>query len=159
MKTAQLTYLLLCASLLFSGHALAGLNISPDGQEVTDTATGLIWRRCAEGQTWEAAATTCTGTASTFTHQAALQRAASQATATGISWRLPNVKELSSIADKTRQNPAIDSTAFPATPSYFFWSASPYVGYAYYAWYVNFGNGYVYYGYRRYGYSHVRLVR
>ncbi len=132
--------------------------VSADGQEVTDTKTGLIWRRCAEGMT--ASGGTCTGTASTFMHEAALTRASTQATATGVAWRLPNVKELSSIADKSRSNPAIDTAAFPATPASWFWSSSPYIGDANHAWGVNFYYGYVYYGfYGRDNSVSVRLVR
>jgi hypothetical protein len=97
--------------------------ISADGSEVTDLHTGLIWRRCSEGMSWSG--TTCTGIATVFTHEAALQQAASQTSISGIAWRLPNVKELNSIADKTLINPAINPSAFPATPIANFWSSSP----------------------------------
>jgi hypothetical protein len=97
-----------------------------NGAEVTDTNTGLIWQRCPEGMTWDGI-NTCTGTASVFTHEAALQRAMAQANSSGVTWRLPNVKELASIADKSLSNPAINSTAFPATPTGIFWSSSPFV--------------------------------
>jgi hypothetical protein len=130
--------------------------VSADGQEVTDTKTGLIWRRCAEGMT--ASGGTCTGTASTYTHEAALTLASTQSTATGLAWRLPNVKELSSIADKSRSNPAIDTAAFPATPASWFWSSSPYVGNASSAWFVFFNDGVVSAYGRSYS-DYVRLVR
>ena len=130
--------------------------VSADGQEVTDTKTGLIWRRCAEGMT--ASGGTCTGTASTFAHEAALTRASAQATATGVAWRLPNVKELSSIADKSRINPAIDVAAFSASSTSYFWSSSPYVGDANYAWVVDFDYGNVVNDFRVSA-NCVRLVR
>jgi len=131
--------------------------ISADGSEVTDQKTGLIWRRCAEGMSYIGA--TCGGIALSLTHEAALQRAASQASSSGVAWRLPNVKELSSIADKSLSNPAIDAAAFPATPSSsYFWSSSPDVGNAYGAWSVSFGYGSVYNGNRGY-YNYARLVR
>jgi Protein of unknown function (DUF1566) len=150
-------HLLACLLLPITSCVLAApFTVSADGQEVTDTKTGLIWRRCAEGMTASGGA--CAGTASTFTHEAALTRASTQVTATGVAWRLPNVKELTSIADKTRSNPAIDTTAFPATPASYFWSSSPYVGNASYAWGVSFSNGYVDYDYRSYP-GYVRLVR
>jgi hypothetical protein len=152
----KIKHLLACLLLPVAlGAFAAPFTVSADGQEVTDTKTGLIWRRCAEGMT--ASGGTCTGTASAFTHEAALMRASAQATA-GVAWRLPNVKELSSIADKSRSNPAIDTVAFPATPSSWFWSSSPYVGNAYYAWFVNFNYGFDYGGYRGSTY-YVRLVR
>ena len=129
---------------------------SSDGQEVTDTKTGLIWRRCAEGMTFKV--NTCVGSYNTFTHEAALKRATGEATRTGVSWRLPNVKELASIVDRSRSSPAIDSKAFPATPSTWFWSSSPYVGNSDYAWDVYFSYGSVY-GSGRSTASAVRLVR
>jgi hypothetical protein len=46
-----------------------------------------------------------------------------------------------SIADRTRVNPAIDPSAFPNTPSDWFWSASPYVGASGYAWYATPARG------------------
>jgi hypothetical protein len=154
MKIKQL---LACLLLPISLSAFAApFTVSADGQEVTDTKTGVIWRRCAEGMT--ASGGTCTGTASTFTHEAALTRASMQATATGVAWRLPNVKELSSLADKSRSNPAIDAVAFPATPANWFWSSSPYVGSAGSAWVVDFYDGSVGNGYRDNTY-YVRLVR
>jgi hypothetical protein len=112
---------------------------STAGDEVTDSKTGLIWRRCSEGQTWSGS--TCTGTAANYTHEQALAQAKAQTGTAG--WRLPNVKELTSIADKTRISPAIDPAAFPATPSEWYWSSTPYAGDSGYAWYVNFDNGYV----------------
>jgi Protein of unknown function (DUF1566) len=154
MKIKHLLASLLLPVALWANAA--PFTVSADGQAVTDAKTGLIWRRCAEGMT--ASGGTCTGTASTFTHEAALTRASTQATATGMAWRLSNVKELSSIADKSRINPAIDTVAFPATPASLFWSSSPYVGNASYAWYVYFYDGYVY-GDVRVSSGYVRLVR
>lgn len=127
---------------------------STAGDEVTDTKTGLTWRRCSEGQAWSGG--TCTGTAATYTHEQALARATSQAGVAG--WRLPNVKELTSIADRTRSSSAIDTTAFPATPADFYWSSTPYAGKASDAWFVYFGNGFVGHLPRSLTY-HVRLVR
>ena len=144
---------LLCTALL-SSAAHAAFTPNAAGDEITDSKTGLIWKRCAEGMAWSV--NTCTGTAATYTHEQALARATAQAGSAG--WRLPNVRELSSIADKTRSNPAIDTAAFPATPSAGFWSASPYVGYSNYAWVVYFSYGNVN-GYSRYNGFHVRLVR
>jgi hypothetical protein len=129
--------------------------LSADGAEVTDQKTGLIWRRCAEGMRWDGA--NCTGMAATYTHEAALQQAASQASNTGIAWRLPNKNELASLADKSRPRPAIDP-AFPATPADYFWSASPYVGSSASAWYVYFDDGDVNGSYRGLT-CYVRLVR
>lgn len=136
-----------------SVQAQARFSYSTDGAEVTDSKTGLIWQRCSAGQAWSAGTVTCTGTAATYTHEAALSYAKSQ---TG--WRLLNVKELSSITDKSRNNPAIDVTAFPATPSNWFWTSTPYAGDASDAWVVGFDGGVVSGGYRGNA-LRVRLVR
>ncbi|MBH2009218.1 MAG: DUF1566 domain-containing protein [Xanthomonadaceae bacterium] len=151
-KISRLSGVVACFLLSGAVMAQSRFSYSADGAEVTDSRTGLVWQRCSAGQAWSGS--TCTGTASTFTHEGALAHAQSQA-----GWRLPNVKELSSLSDKTKSNPAIDSTAFPATDSSSCWSSSPYVGSADYAsWVVDFQFGYVIGDYRN-GYGHVRLVR
>jgi Protein of unknown function (DUF1566) len=114
--------------------------ISADGTEVTDQKTGLVWRRCVEGMAYSGG--TCTGVGGWFTHESALQRATAQASSTGIAWRLPNVKELSSILDRSHINPAIDTTVFPASPATgLFWSSSPCMNGPLSVWYVDFGSG------------------
>jgi hypothetical protein len=153
IRTLVLTTLL-SASLLACTAAHAALAPNAAGDEITDSKTGLIWKRCPEGMVWSV--NTCTGTAATYTHEQALARATAQAGTAG--WRLPNVKELSSIVDASRASPAIDTAAFPATPSNWFWTSSPYAGLSDYAWFVYFDFGYVY-NYNRYNTSHVRLVR
>ncbi|TAL51535.1 MAG: DUF1566 domain-containing protein [Methylovulum sp.] len=130
--------------------------VSANGQEVKDNKTQLVWRRCPEGMSWSV--NTCAGSASYLTHQAALQQATSEAAGTGVAWRLPNVKELASIVDRSRSYPAIDTLTFPATPSSAFWSSSPDVGYADGAWSVDFSDGGVDYGGRGSSFA-VRLVR
>ena len=152
-SSAFLISLLVCLWAAPVWAQAARYSFSTDGSEVTDAQTGLIWRRCSEGQTWGPAAATCTGTVATYTHEAALAQAKTQP-----GWRLPNVKELSSLVDKSRVNPSIDVAAFPGTPSWF-WSSSPYAGNASSAWYVYFYNGYVNDYYSRTDGYHVRLVR
>lgn len=140
--------------LLSNWAAAAPFNLSADGQEVTDTKTGLIWRRCPENMAASGGA--CIGTAATFTHVQALQRASAQAAA---GWRLPNVKELFSLIDTSRISPKIDVAAFPNTPPNNFWSSTPYVaGFADHAWLVNFSYGAVNMDDRAFKYP-VRLVR
>ena len=154
---ATLTALVTVALLLTAAtaQAQARYTYSAAGDEVTDTKTGLTWRRCSEDQTWSGG--TCTGFAGHYSHEQALARATAQAGAAG--WRLPNIKELSSIADKTRSNPAIDTTAFPATPSNLYWSATPNARDAKFVWGVIFNAGFDYF-YDRDGHGgHIRLVR
>ena len=101
---------------------------------------------------------TCMGTASTFSRETALQLAATQASSTGIAWRLPNVKELYSINTKSLNYPSIDPTAFPATPEHWFWSATPYVTNLSFGWFVDFGSGDINEAFLGFSY-YVRLVR
>jgi Protein of unknown function (DUF1566) len=128
--------------LVRGATAVSQYTVSANGQEVTDSKTGLIWRRCSEGQTWSGSA--CTGSPSGYTHEAALAQATAQTLATNVAWRLPNIKELASIVDNTKANPAINRTAFPQTPATdIFWSSSPYIYLpdASYARVVYFSNG------------------
>lgn len=123
---------------------------------VTDEASGLQWKRCSEGQSWDGA--TCTGEASIQNWQGALQLADAASYAGRSDWRLPNIKELASIVEQACYDPAIDPGIFPGTPSYVFWSSSPSANYASSAWYVYFYYGYDGY-YSKYNGLHVRLVR
>jgi len=115
-------------------QAQSRYSYSTDGGEVTDSQTGLVWRRCAEGMSWSG--TTCSGSASLYTHEAALARAKTQS-----GWPLPNAKELSSLVDIGRSDLAIDPVAFPATPPVSFWTSTPYAGDPAFAWGVSFGYG------------------
>lgn len=136
---------------LGSAQAEPRFTISAGGTEVTDNRTGLVWRRCTAGHTFSAGA--CNGVAATYTHEQALAYARSQ---TG--WRLPNVKELSSIVDRGRSGPSIDVAVFPNTASEFYWTSTPWAGVPGSAWGVQFGEGGVGGSFRNFSY-HVRLVR
>lgn len=100
---------------------------SATGNTTTDTTSGLLWQRCAVGQTWTG--TTCSGPATTFTWANALVYARTQS-----GWRVPNVKELSSIIDHSCTAPSLSSTAFPGAVSGSTWTSTP-------AWAVNFSDG------------------
>jgi hypothetical protein len=54
---------------------------------------------------------------------------------------MPNIKELSSLVDSSRFNPAIDGNAFPLTPNALYWSSTPDVRLPSLAWTVDFGMG------------------
>jgi hypothetical protein len=108
--------------------------------EVIDHQTGLIWQR---------------EIAENLTYEQDLEYAERVAEETGLPWRVPTVDELASLVDRGRYAPA---SAFPDMPSDWFWSSSPYVGDASYAWVVNFSNGYVNSLNRNYDFA-VRLVR
>ena len=111
-------------SLPGASFAQERFSVSADGQEVTDSRTGLTWRRCAEGMVWKGK--TCTGQAAFFSQPDAVARAKA-ASASGTEWRLPVLKELSSIVSAREADvdkAAIDPNAFPATPIARFWTSS-----------------------------------
>src|SRR5690606_32812493 len=106
--------------------------------------TGLMWKRCAEGQVW--AAGSCVGSTSIFTWQNALQHTADTnlgaAFAGHSDWRVPNIQELQSILEEQCSNPTINAQVFPATSIITpYWSASPWVGNSVSAWGVRFDIG------------------
>jgi hypothetical protein len=150
-----LAALSLLVGLVGTIQAQTRFTYSTDGSEVSDAKTGLVWQRCTVGQSWSGS--TCTGTPSQYSHEAALAYTKNQ-----VGWRLPNVKELSSLLDRSVIGPSIDLVAFPATPArYGYWSASPLspgtTG-TNAAWSVDFSSGEVFYD-NRTGIYLVRLVR
>ncbi len=150
----------LALACLLSGaasSALAAKTYTDNGDgTVTDTTTGLQWMRCAVGQTWSGS--TCTGTASTYNWAQANALTGTVTYAGQSDWRLPNIRELQTIVDPARYNPAIDTAAFPNTPASYFWSASGVANYPDFARYVYFYYGYAGYYSKNNTYP-VRLVR
>lgn len=145
-------------SLMTAGPAQSQsrYTVSTDGSTVTDSQTGLVWQRCTAGQV----PPDCMGNFKYYTHEQALAYAATQA---GAGWRLPNIKELSSLVDHSvppnSGAASIDSVAFPRTPATTnFWSSTPAAINSSGAWGVYFGGGLVISN-LRYDTSAVRLVR
>ncbi|MFZ5766252.1 MAG: DUF1566 domain-containing protein [Thermodesulfobacteriota bacterium] len=136
-----------CAVLLLAAApALAGDYTDNGDGTVIDNATGLMWQREDDN--------------STRTWQQALAYCESLELPEGgyDDWRLPNVKELESITDDSRYNPAIDPAAFPNTNSSAYWSSSTDAYNPGNAWYVYFHYGHVSY-YIKDNYNYVRCVR
>lgn len=114
---------------------------------VTDKVTGLMWKRCSEGQTWNG--NDCVGNAKKFTWQEALRHSEGVSHSGYADWHLPNVKELTSILERACYPPQINLETFPSLPddgssSYepTYWTSSPLILDGEAAgespWYVNF---------------------
>jgi hypothetical protein len=106
------------------------------GGMVQDTLTGLVWQQDGSG-----ARAGCGGIGLTCSWAGAKTYCSGLSLGGNSGWRLPTVKELSSIVDFTVRGPAIDQTAFPSTPSEEFWTSSPLAGSSGAAWSVYFYGG------------------
>ncbi len=108
------------------GLKLASIHTVNGDGTVTDNRTGLIWVQAdTVDKTWDEALRYC-----------------EDLTMAGSSdWRLPNIKELSSINDESRVRPSLDATAFPGAPSALFWSSTTLINQTARAWTVDFTLG------------------
>jgi hypothetical protein len=123
---------------------------------VVDNRTGLHWKRCTEGMTWNGS--TCAGTPTSLTWTQALALAESHSFVGHVDWRLPSIKELKSLVETCRVDPSINDTVFAGTPSTWVWSGSPDASFSSNAWPVYFRFGSAFPRARSESYQ-VRLVR
>ncbi|HEY1077672.1 MAG TPA: DUF1566 domain-containing protein [Fontimonas sp.] len=95
-----------------------------DGLVVTDTATGLVWDRCAWGQTGPG----CEGQGQVFHRwNDAMQvpTLANRGRHRGNNdWRIPNARELETLVKIDAVFPAIDATIFPNTAQEYHWTST-----------------------------------
>ena len=130
--------------VVFSVSIWAGFSRDNRSNIVTDSSTRLQWQDDANvTKTWTEAITYCEVlTLGNYSN-----------------WRLPNFNELYFIADRTKREPAMDTT-FQNVVSGSYWSSSSVVGHESRAWVVNFrygGSGFLD---SKSNYSHyVRCVR
>lgn len=94
---------------------------------VSDTRSGLMWQRGGpdEIMDWESALRYCENLRINDFDD----------------WRLPNINEINSIVDRSRTDPAIDTSAFPDTRSSLYLSSTTHVHQDWYIWAANFANG------------------
>lgn len=113
---------------IYNGAAWGGTATS---SVTVDNRTGLMWvtnpvdAGISSTPDWEGAITLCEG----------LNYAGF------ADWRLPNINELVSIVDYSRQSPSINTAYFLNTQNDYYWSSTTYMPDAPSAWYVQFANG------------------
>lgn len=107
--------------------------------EVWHRASNLVFMRCSIGQTFDG--TTCIGDAASFTWKEALELNRTLTVNEHKVWRLPNIKELSVIVERSCVRPSINKSVFPETPPDEFWTSTPVRDDALRAWSLAFNNG------------------
>lgn len=95
------------------GQSVADFTDNNDGT-ITDNVTGLMWQKQDDGvaKDWATALSSCEGLT----------------LAGHPDWRMPNVKELRSIADTTKYGPSVDTAFFPVTQTSYYWSSTSWAG-------------------------------
>jgi hypothetical protein len=99
------------------------------GDIVTDTVTNLEWQDDA------ASASTIT------TWQGAIDSCEALTLGGYTDWRLPNIRELRSIINRSRENLSIDPIFVNAAADVY-WSSTTYIRYTNHAWRIHFNGGY-----------------
>ena len=115
-----------------NGNALGTFVENGDGT-VTDTSTSLMWQQQTARPLW-------------MTWEEAISYCESLTLAGYRDWRLPNINELHSIVDYSRDDPAIYTGAFPDTKEWAYWSSTTGASSATNAWHVYFEYGSVSFG-------------
>jgi len=119
---------------------------------VNDNVTGFEWQRYGHGSSNGYTAPTAVGNCATggsyssgyctYSWQNALKYCANLNMDGKTDWRLPNVKELTSIVHYSTYSPSINTSYFSNTASNYYWSSTTYSFNSSYAWnvYFNYGN-------------------
>ena len=126
------------------------------GIMVKDNVTGLIW----ENKTDDNSIHDKDNTYNWYNAQDVFIATLNSQNFGGFSdWRLPTIKELTSIVDRDRYNPSINTAFSPNTVSFYYWSSTTRADSPSLAWVVYFYYGYVDAGHKSYYDFYVRAVR
>ena len=111
--------------------------VNSDGT-VIDNLTNLMWQRCSAGL----AGNNCdVGLLSTTPWLTAVVIAKDSQFAGHTDWRLPNIKELASIVERSCDDPSINTEIFPNTLASEYWSSTPLASFSNQSWQVEFDTG------------------
>jgi len=126
--------------------SLANADFTRSGDIVTDNTRGLMWQDDA------AAVSTY------LTWQGAIDHCEALTLGGYTDWRLPNIRELKSIVDRSKSTAPIIYSAFQNATSNDYWSATTYAGGTSAAGVVDFNYGYDFWGAKSAS-NYVRCVR
>lgn len=130
-----------------------------DDGAIVDTETDLIWRTCLQGVTGrncDRGQPLALNWAEALAHVPEFNNGGGFA---GYSdWRLPNIRELSTLVELQCAGPAVNLAVFPNAAVPDVWSSSPSRFHTHYSWHVDFESGAFTYGERAKPKA-VRLVR
>ncbi|MCW5657493.1 MAG: hypothetical protein KIT60_07305 [Burkholderiaceae bacterium] len=97
--------------------------LSGDGAYVIHRDARMAWPRCVEGTAWNGRR--CTGAPLLMDRQEALALARARSEQSGVTWRLPHVKELQQLASASALASSRDGAALlPAASHGWCWSAT-----------------------------------
>jgi hypothetical protein len=160
-----------CAGTGQDGEIKAGATVSftDNGNgTITDNVTGLMWEKLSDDGSIHDKDTVYNGLAGAVTKIASLNGAAF---ASHTDWRVPNRREMFSLSDLGRSNPAINPVfhtgcvggctvlTCSCTKNTVYWTSSTYLGYTPATWKVNAPDGDIYAGDRAGDNHAVRAVR
>jgi hypothetical protein len=134
--------------------------VNADGT-VSDTRTGLMWKRCSEGQDGPECAE---GEPALFNWKAALDHVQEVNRDGGFAgyrdWRAPNIREMFEIVEYRCVHPSVNLEVFPNAWAVAYWSSTPYPGADNpdRAWHLFFESGVADQSFKEDG-NYLRLVR
>ena len=115
--------LAICAAGSVGDEAAPDWALSGDGAYVIHREARMAWPRCVEGTAWDGRR--CTGTPLQLDRHEALALVQARTQASGVAWRLPQVKDLQQLASASARASRGDGTALlPAASQGWCWSST-----------------------------------
>ncbi len=148
-----------CASLPGQSPAQTVRFVHESDGTTVDQKSQLMWMRCPLGQSW--AAESCAGSALLASWQegtAAVEEINRSGSHFYNDWRVPNLRELATVAEPRCKAPRINLQVFPGTPPAAFWTGTASLKAPQMVYVLDFGDGGVQPAFRD-SQLHLRLVR